>query len=82
MRLSIVFAALMAAGAKASSIPARQFGFGSGTINIYSSPGCHPADMSVEEFAVTGGCVRLDKPAASVKFMSASGASLFYIREY
>lgn len=69
-------AALMAAGASASPIEARQIVSGKGSISLYSEAGCHASNLLAENVTITvvGGwsaCLKLDTPVASVKFNGA-----------
>lgn len=69
MQLATTLAALMAAGARASPIEARQISFpGNGSISLYSEPGCHDSNVLAKDVAIVSGCNTLDIPVASVKF--------------
>ncbi|KAH8894447.1 hypothetical protein GQ53DRAFT_83224 [Thozetella sp. PMI_491] len=68
MQLAITLAALMAAGAGASPIEARQIIPGKGSISLYSEPGCHASNALAEDVAIVAGCTSLDIPVATVKF--------------
>jgi len=73
MQLAITLAALMAVGTGASPIEARQFS-GTGTMSIYSQPGCQASNVLAKDVAISTRCTTLDTPVASVMFHGSTGS--------
>jgi len=69
MQLTTVFAALVAAGASASPITARQLGIPiRGSVNLYSGTGCNAATLIQANVNITEGCTVIDETVGSVRY--------------
>ncbi|KAK7996595.1 apolipo protein O-domain-containing protein [Apiospora arundinis] len=84
MQVVAIFSTLsvMAAGASASPIEARQGHFPSavGTINTYSESNCH--GVIAENVAITDDCRALDEGIASIKYLSYDGVGIVWTRKF
>lgn len=72
MQLAIILAALIAVGTGDSPIEARQFS-GTGTMSLYSQPGCQASNLLAKDVTISTRCTTLDTPVASVMFHGGTG---------
>ena len=81
MQLAAIFATLMAAGASASPIEARQWP-GRGSVKLYSSPRCSASNAVAKTVNITDGCTNFDEAAASVWFNGGTGFGYAWERKF